>query len=456
MASRIRYNNLNDKFIETFLFKTFKNKKNKKNISDYEQLVMIYEVKPYIIIDVFKNIEVLGYWKDIFYCLQAANNLINRNKDVKSFIYFAYEFINYTIEEDLKKFRNKKNISSLAKWMPRENRSFDRKLNFVDNFTAYRYKKYMNNVDSQNLVKRKKEYRLMISELNKYLGTGEINFSNKSIMHEADFNKMTYSCIIKNRSKILSNEILVDKYKSYLTSNANNYTFWEMNNYILNIIDNPDYDFERNVVRDVFRNKVDDYVSEAAVIIDLNYPINIIANMSKEIATNCTFFRYIIGVLALAKYKNSNNRIFSMGKARDIFLVQNASDIFDIVNVIKMNICPNKYIDKYNINSEYPTLIITSNNSPDYTADNIPECDKVWRIDYDLIRDDGCDNFKLGVPVININKSKDKINQILTRHYPNRRYEKINDCKDIILATNVEKYTIYAIMLYFLGLAILG
>lgn len=435
MENRVRYYNVNNNFVKNFIKNSFQKKQLRKPFHVYQQLVIIYEKKPELISDIFHNIHYLGYWKDCFFALVAADTLVQKGYDVNDFIVFMYKFLIKTLNIDVEKCQKRKQISMLAKWMPRENRSFDKKINFVDNFTAFRYAMKGNYVDMDNLIRRKMEYRKELSKLNKYLGTGEINFSNQNIVHEADFNKMTDLCITKNKKKIIENEVLVAKYKSFLTTKYNSFSFWEFVKEVSRLSLMDDCNLEKNIAKNIWKSSLSKFVDEINTIIDFTQEFNILVDLSGDMVKN-NFLPYIFGIVILAKSVKMSNKVFCVGKSKEI--VQNTSDIFDIISTIRRNMYP-RVDTEYEFDSNKQLLIIT-NDIGDFS-----DYDIIWRLNYSPLQID--EENITGIPNFKINKSREILSNIISKHFPEKRKVFYDD--SIILSTHVEKWTIYSIMLYF-------
>lgn len=391
------------KFIKEFILKTFQWKRTKKPFSIYKQLIIIYNYHPKIIEDIFTNISKLGYWKDCMFALLAAKALVKKNIDTKKFSDYIYDLLIRTIDCDNNNFANRKNISTLAKWLPRENGSFDKKLNFVDNFTAFRYEKVNFNVDKFNLIKRKVDYRKEKSKLNKYLGTAEINFSNLEILYNIDFNKISPICVKKHRTRIIEDPILLEKYKESLFHKYCQTKFWQFINMLIKL----DQNIEKEVAERAWLYKLEDNKKELEFLnIDDNY--DIVIELSNNIISE-NFIKYNIGVILLVKAINPDTKIFCIGKSREILFP--SLNIFDIIQTLNKNIFP--FIKDIEYNFRNKKLLIIATEPISTKIDH-----KYW-----FLKDVICftkDNNIIGLPYIKDNICAITINKILNK-YPEFR-----------------------------------
>lgn len=410
-TNNLKYNKINELFVKDFILKTFQNKRTKKPFVIYKQLVIFHNFYPKLIEDIFRNIDKLGYWKDCMFALLAATSLAKKNVNTAKFSTFIYDLLVKTIEMDKINYDNRKKISTLGKWLPRENRSFDKKLNFVDNYTAHKYLRVNFNVDKQNLVKRKVEYRKEVTSLNKYLGTAEINFSNLAILNDLDFNKISPICVAKNRNKIVTNPVLLEKYKTNLLQRYNQSKFWKHIHTLCKI--DIEMDIEKEIAITSWNNKLDENLKELHFL-DLDFEnIDIVVELSNHIISN-SYINYIIGTILLIKSKYPNTKIFCVGKSKELKFSSN--NIFDIISVIKKNCYPFVNDTKYNFTGK-KVLAIISNPiiiNSDYFC---------WFLKDELIKQEG--KFACGIPYIKKNVCQELINKIINKHFPKKENKQL-------------------------------
>lgn len=127
----------------------------------------------------------MDYYKDYMYLLLYCDN-----PKAKDYIYDDIVF-------KMSKWKYG-NYMYLSKWLPREKSSFDRKLNFIDDFT----KKLFPDI---KLNERRRLYRIFVSETCKKLNTFETNLCNKTydlIEDVTEKNLKTYSKVIMRNTKL--------------------------------------------------------------------------------------------------------------------------------------------------------------------------------------------------------------------------------------------------------------
>lgn len=175
---------------------TYKKKGPRKDPSFYKNLSDLFisdPVKAKKIIDILPKI---GYYKDFLYLLEASLD----NKDLQDYIYDRILFI---IKH---KWPSGKCII-LSKWMPRENSSFDRKLNFVDYFSKRLF-------PDEKLNHRRKRYRKLIAETCKQINTIESNLCAKTY---DNIDKLTNNNLKTYQKTIYRNPELKSKVKEIFT-----------------------------------------------------------------------------------------------------------------------------------------------------------------------------------------------------------------------------------------------
>jgi Domain of unknown function (DUF2828) len=176
----------------------------------YRQILSLYYKHKMQMTDIIMHLHKYSSFKAYLYLLS-----INKDDELENLIFSV--LIN-TLNDDIKKCDNKQEISTLAKWLPRENSSFDKKLNFVNRFVLKLFPNIFANQYRDlltNLNIAKKQYRLILTKLNSYLGTLEVKLcsQDKKIEYEklntTQINKYFYkflkddkvpfTCFLKNK-----------------------------------------------------------------------------------------------------------------------------------------------------------------------------------------------------------------------------------------------------------------
>lgn len=126
-----------------------------------------------------------GYWKDYNLIIQDCFNKPEYNKLINSIYTIMYKQIiddNNTLD---KQSDNKLKLSLLAKWIPKEGRSMDRKYGITNRLAQLAFPEMYNKNKSTAL----KKWRKIVSRLNKTIHTVEI------LMSTGDFDKIKFSLV---------------------------------------------------------------------------------------------------------------------------------------------------------------------------------------------------------------------------------------------------------------------
>ena len=154
------YNKLiEDAFVLAFIARNIRGGKGERDVSRF-MFKFLFNEKPEIMINLFDLIPHYGCWNDIFTIWQESGNIDIMNK--------FKEIILKQLEDDEKNMNDKKSISLLAKWIPRQTRQVA-----IAKIIAHQLFK------TGNFSFKMKAYRQKISKLNKYLDTVEIKQCDK-------------------------------------------------------------------------------------------------------------------------------------------------------------------------------------------------------------------------------------------------------------------------------------
>lgn len=201
-------------FVKEYLESSFKRRQAMKSPKLYTNLANIYYHHPKLIKNILKNINSLGYYKDIFYILAHDKN--TQNDFVKeSLEQYIYRIVRDQLVSDLQNIVEKKIISTMGKWLPRENSSIDKKTGFVAKFGQY----YFPNIFNENEIK--KAYRKLKTKLNIVIGTIECHMSSKEY-NKIEFNKVSSNALKKNLNTIRKNATVDYEYKQHLIDKHRN------------------------------------------------------------------------------------------------------------------------------------------------------------------------------------------------------------------------------------------
>lgn len=205
---------LTDLIVMVFQTRDVRGGKGEKKIF-YYYLLELYKIFPKTILNLLKVIPFYGYYKDYFLILEIIyNEYIDKPYDYHIFIKKIYGIINEQLDKDILQYKKKsEKISLLAKYLPREKKHFDKKYNFVKNFTQQFFVQENNLINlyvhNEAILKNSiKRYRKYSSKLNIALDTPEIKMSSKRFS-EINFGKVSSKSIFKYRKAFL-NEIIKD------------------------------------------------------------------------------------------------------------------------------------------------------------------------------------------------------------------------------------------------------
>jgi len=303
---------IDSSFIKSYLEREFRFSRTKKNKALYININIIFQKYPDTIKEILNNIPLLGYYKDYFYIL-----MFSRNPELDQYI---YNIIHTQLKEDQSNLKKNKKISTLGKWLPREDSKINKKCNFIDKFSEIFFP------NSFDVYAARRKYRLMKTELNKELGTIESKLCTKQ------FSSINYAKVapyaLKKKMHIIQkheeSKIKYDEYQLALLKNMN------LSELVREIIKNNSNDIEK--VWNTFKSPFDKYLSNAVCIIDLSNDVY---------AVKGEFFA--IGMALLASERFPNSRIFvgnEIVQLEDIRLTHEDSlerDLsYTLLNKIKM------------------------------------------------------------------------------------------------------------------------
>lgn len=189
--------------VKSYLLFSFKNRRPKKDYKLYINICKIYNLYPKTIMELLNNIPSLGYYKDYFYIL-----MFSRNVTLDDHI---YDIVIDQLHQDLNNLKNKQPISTIGKWLPRENSKINKQCNFIDKFNKLFYP---NATDKFNARRR---YRKLKTMLNNKLGTLEAKMCTKQYS-EIDFNKVAPMALKRNTNALMKHDECVVKLDSFETN----------------------------------------------------------------------------------------------------------------------------------------------------------------------------------------------------------------------------------------------
>lgn len=191
---------LKDKnFVEEYLETSFRRRKAKKDFKLYINICKIYDHYPKTVEELLNNIPELGYYKDYFYIF-----MFSRSDSLNEYI---LNFVVNQLHKDVEALKNNNQVSTLGKWLPRENHKINSKSNFIDKFCEKFYP------GIEQMAARRK-YRKLKTDLNSKIGTLEAKVCTKQF-DQIDFNKVSYKSLERNMETLLKNEECKEKLEEH-------------------------------------------------------------------------------------------------------------------------------------------------------------------------------------------------------------------------------------------------
>ncbi|QKF94517.1 hypothetical protein QKU48_gp1059 [Fadolivirus algeromassiliense] len=199
----LRDNDLKDlDTVKEYLSISFQKRRSKKDYKIYINICKIYNQYPETIKDLLDCIPKLGYYKDYFYIL-----MFSRNNELSEYI---YDIVIKQLNEDLQNLKEGKQISTIGKWLPRENSKINQQCHFIDVFNS----KFFPDCERFNARKR---YRKLKTMLNDKIGTIEAKICTKQ-MDKIDFSKVSHNGLERNKETILKDDMAKVKLDAHIKS----------------------------------------------------------------------------------------------------------------------------------------------------------------------------------------------------------------------------------------------
>lgn len=191
---------LDKSFVQEYLEFSFKRRRPEKDPKLYINICKIYTTYPDTIKELLDNINKLGYYKDYFHILKYS-----KQPDLSNYI---FDLVTTQIATDIINMKNKTNITTLGKYLPREKSKLNIKINFIDRFNETIF-------PNQNQFTARKNYRKLKTEFNKYLGTLESKLSTKQY-EDINYNKVSHYALSRNLTVINNHDVAANKLKEYM------------------------------------------------------------------------------------------------------------------------------------------------------------------------------------------------------------------------------------------------
>ena len=331
--------------VKAYLQYSFRSRKPKKDYKLYINICKIYNVYPNTITDLLDNIPTLGYYKDYFYIL-----MFSRNNNLNTYI---YDLVVNQLHQDLDNLKQKKPISTIGKWLPRESSKINKQCNFIDNFTQIFYP---NATDKFN---GRRKYRKLKTMLNNKLGTLEAKMCTKQYS-EIDFNKVAHMALERNSQALMKHDECKVKLDLFETNNLKKLSL---------------ADFTKELINNKYpANKLEEEWTHNRYRMEIPYIDKVIANsiciidLSKDTFANGGEY-FALGVALLVNHFSMQH--IKVIVCNDIIIDLNDTIVNNANKLMKyIGPCREISIEKYcamaiKLNESCQNLIIVSNKNID-------------------------------------------------------------------------------------------
>lgn len=345
----------NTEKIDKYITNTVKHsRRSTKHFAFYRFLNELYYTQPDKVKKLVKTIDTWGCWKEIFMLLIVTTDKVDHNDELTGFI---YEFLAEQLLKDRSDMQKKRKISRLAKWIPKQKKSLDRKLGFVSTICKVLYKNdHSNNVESKT---KYMWYRKMVSSLNKHLDTTEIKICAHQL-DKIDFNKVPTAAMRLHNKTFMKNDVCKQRLQAHLYKK---YVQLDVKGYMDMMLYTKDMTtFDQDVMNEVWTTNQFRYVSEIKELSGVNIKnCDVVVDLSKT-AYDSHEMSYIVIAAVL-------NQLFDINAEKKNSVVVNGyrsqkldisddlgADKFSIVNTINTVVQCMNDCEHINYDVDYKTL----------------------------------------------------------------------------------------------------
>ncbi len=356
----------NKKEVREYLLKVLQFKRTKKYFGFYKNLVRMFDVYPKTAMLLIKQLFKLGYWKDYMFLLLASY----KNEVLTDFL---YSFLIKRLKLDLVNEKLMKPLSRLAKWLPRQESSFDRKLKFIDKFTARMY-------PDVEINSAKKMYRQTLSRLNKLLDTTEIKLASKQYS-EINFAHVGRICFRNNYMLFLKH--CKDRLYVHLLRKYCDMDIWNFVNEIYRELDTID-SFKEEIFNKVWAERCKLYLTDLKYIKDIKNSVLLLDVTNKVF--NSENIKIMLGLaLLVSEFSNNNsNKIFMNSKEPFSIQCDNTMSAVKRVKSIVSSISCHKEITYKSVDNKNYQIIVCTDKAPNPEANTNNNKILYWQVDSDL------------------------------------------------------------------------
>jgi hypothetical protein len=357
---RLDYKNKTE--VKDYLLRLLKYKRTRKPFSFYRNLCNLFYRYPKTITKIIENLHNFGYWKDYMYLLMACHD----NPLLTDHIYCH---LRTQFKKDVFCEKIARPVSRLAKWLPRQGSSFDRKCKFVTTFIDYLYpEREINNARAL--------YRKTVAKLCKRLDVTEIKLTQNNYT-DINFAHVGRLCFKFNYKRFLEN--CKDKLFSYLFRKYSEMNLWDFANEINREWSSMD-SFKSEVFNRVWGDKTKEFLNDIRMIgnIDFIKDSVLVLDVTNKIFSRENM-RILIGLtLMVSEFSRHDNCVFM--NAKDLIPLNKANFCHQPVDRIKNmmdSICSYKDIN-YGAFDDKTNIIVLTDKEPT----NIPDTKKIfyWQV----------------------------------------------------------------------------
>lgn len=191
----------NPDFVKEYLTFSFHAKRPKKDFKLYINICKIHDHYPDTIKELLNNIPQLGYYKDYFFIYNFSKSDSLNN--------YILDLVIKQLRQDIDNLKQGKEVSTIGKFLPRENSKLNDKNSFIDAFCAKFY-------PDREINNAKRKYRKLKTTLNEKLGTLEPLICTKQF-DKINFNKVSQMALKNNKNSVLITDEMKAKFDQHET-----------------------------------------------------------------------------------------------------------------------------------------------------------------------------------------------------------------------------------------------
>lgn len=389
--------------VKEYIKKNILYPKLKKHNGFYIFISKLYDKYPNTTKEIIDVLPKITYYKDYLKILNLSDN-----NELNSYI---YDVMLRQINKDIDDSKKNLPISTLAKWLPRKGREFDRKLDFVNKFGKMMF-------GDISKIKIYIKYRKTVADLTKKINPIELNLCSKNI-EGIKKNNITIKNHTTYNKKYHNNDILQNVFIENMNDYVNSKKPIDLINRMMNICATVE---EKNVneINAIEKKWANSDVKK--ITDDLNVDISkyiIVFDISSHLYN--TMKKYIIMLATLCIYVNG---YFVINKKNPEVLYKKNTTLSDNINNIVENLSVSLNIDVSKLdkcieknNLKHSKLLIITDKNINILENKILEHQNVEFIylntdKYSKI----CDRIHSGNIINSGNKRKEYlINQILCK-----------------------------------------